>query len=84
MTAATAQDTVRRIIAEQLGIDLALLKLEHKLQDDLGADSLDNIEIVMALEEAFGIALPDEEVETALVQNTVGALADYVAGKVRQ
>lgn len=84
MIAATAQDTVRRIVAEQLGIDPALLKLERKLQDDLGADSLDNIEIVMALEEAFGIALPDEEVETALVQNTVGALADYVAGKVRQ
>jgi acyl carrier protein len=84
VTAATAQDTVRRIIAEQLGIDPALLKLEHKLQDDLGADSLDNIEIVMALEEAFGIALPDEEIEPALVQNTVGALADYVAGKVRQ
>ena len=54
---------VRDIIVEQLGVDAAQVKPEASFVNDLGADSLDTVELVMALEEAFDMEIPDEEAE---------------------
>ena len=54
---------VKQIIAEQLGVDEPEIKSESSFIDDLGADSLDTVELVMAFEEEFGIEIPDEEAE---------------------
>ena len=63
-------DKVKNIIAEHLGIDdLGKLTDDAKFIDDLGADSLDTVELVMAFEEAFNVEIPDEKAETIL---TVG------------
>jgi acyl carrier protein len=63
-------DKVKNIIAEHLGIDdLGKLTDDAKFIDDLGADSLDTVELVMAFEEAFSVEIPDEKAETIL---TVG------------
>ena len=55
---------VRQIVAEQLGVALAEITPGANILDDLGADSLDVVELVMALEDAFQIAVPDEEMES--------------------
>ena len=63
-------DKVKKIIAEHLGIeDMGKITEEAKFIDDLGADSLDTVELVMAFEEAFDVEIPDEKAETIL---TVG------------
>jgi len=54
---------IREIIAEQLGVDADEITPETSFVDDLGADSLDTVELVMALEEEFGIEIPDEDAE---------------------
>ena len=54
---------VKQIIAEQLGVDEPEIKSDSSFIDDLGADSLDTVELVMAFEEEFGIEIPDEEAE---------------------
>ncbi|MEB3254914.1 MAG: acyl carrier protein [Synechococcaceae cyanobacterium] len=56
-------EKVRSIVAEQLGVDAAEVKPESNFTNDLGADSLDTVELVMALEEAFDIEIPDEAAE---------------------
>ena len=56
-------DRVKKIIVEQLGVELADVKDESNFIDDLGADSLDTVELVMAFEEEFGLEIPDEEAE---------------------
>ena len=57
------EEKVRSIIVDQLGVGEAEVKPEASFVDDLGADSLDTIELVMAFEEAFGIEIPDEDAE---------------------
>ena len=57
------EQRVKKIIAEQLGVNEAEIKNESSFVDDLGADSLDTVELVMALEEEFGIEIPDEDAE---------------------
>jgi acyl carrier protein len=57
------EQRVKKIVAEQLGANEADVKLESSFVDDLGADSLDTVELVMALEEAFECEIPDEEAE---------------------
>jgi len=57
------QEKVAEIIAEQLGVDVGEVKGDASFTDDLGADSLDIVELVMALEEEFGIEIPDEDSE---------------------
>lgn len=70
---------VRAIVAEQLGVELSELHPEASLLDDLGADSLDVVEMVMTLEEAFEIEVPDAEVETL---RTIADVERYVASAV--
>ena len=69
------EQRVRKIIAEQLGVNETEIKNESSFVDDLGADSLDTVELVMALEEEFGTEIPDEEAETL---TTVQQAIDYV------
>ncbi|QMT34495.1 acyl carrier protein [Conchiformibius steedae DSM 2580] len=69
------EQQVKKIVAEQLGVAEDQVKNESSFQDDLGADSLDTVELVMALEEAFGCEIPDEDAEKI---TTVQAAIDYV------
>ena len=57
------EQRVKKIIAEQLGVNEGEIKTESSFVDDLGADSLDTVELVMAFEEEFGIEIPDEDAE---------------------
>ena len=66
---------VKKVVAEKLGIDENTIKNEASFIDDLGADSLDTVELVMALEEEFGCEIPDEEAEKI---TTVQKAIDYV------
>jgi acyl carrier protein len=66
---------VKKIIAEQLGVDEGEINNESHFIDDLGADSLDTVELVMALEEEFGIEIPDEDAEKI---QTVGDVQKYI------
>lgn len=69
---------VKKIISEQLGVPEGDVKLESSFVNDLGADSLDTVELVMALEEEFGVEIPDEDAEKiATVQNAI----DYIKAK---
>ena len=71
---------LKNIVAEHLGIEsVEAVQLDSNLIDDLGADSLDMVEMIMALEEAFGIEVPDEDAEEV---ETFGELVAYVAAKV--
>ena len=69
------EQRVKDIIVEQLGVDPAQVKEEASFLDDLGADSLDTVELVMALEEEFGMAIPDEEAEKI---TKVGDAINYI------
>lgn len=71
-------EKVREIVAEQLSVDAAEVKAESNFQNDLGADSLDTVELVMALEEAFDIEIPDEAAEKIA---TVGDAVTYILEK---
>ena len=66
---------VKKIVAEQLGVAEADIKIESSFVEDLGADSLDNVELVMALEEEFECEIPDEEAEKI---TTVQQAVDYI------
>ncbi len=69
---------VKQIVVDHLGIDDAKVTTESKFIDDLGADSLDTVELVMAFEEKFGIEIPDDAAETIqTVQNAI----DYIESK---
>ena len=72
---ASADEKVKQIIVEQLGVDEAEVTASASFQDDLGADSLDIVELVMAFEEAFEIEIPDEDAEKI---KTVKDAIDYV------
>jgi acyl carrier protein len=69
------EDRVKEIIVEQLGVDAEEVTPEAAFIDDLGADSLDTVELVMAFEEEFNIEIPDEEAEKIL---TVKDAVDYI------
>ena len=72
-------DRVIRIIVDQLGVKEEQVQPDAKFVEDLGADSLDTAELVMALEEEFGTQIPDEEAE---LLTTVGEAISYVEGKI--
>jgi acyl carrier protein len=72
---ASVEDKVKQIIVEQLGVDEAEVTPNASFVDDLGADSLDQVELIMAFEEAFDIEIPDEDAEKI---KTVQDAVDYV------
>jgi acyl carrier protein len=72
---ASVQDRVKQIIVEQLGVDEGEVTPNASFVDDLGADSLDTVELVMAFEEAFDIEVPDEDAEK---MRTVKDATDYI------
>jgi len=76
----TVEEKVKSIIVEQLGVQADEVKPEASFVDDLGADSLDTVELVMAFEEAFGIEIPDEDAEK--IQKVKDAIA-YIEGKAK-
>jgi acyl carrier protein len=69
------EQRIKKIVAEQLGVNEAEVKNESSFVDDLGADSLDTVELVMALEEEFECEIPDEQAEKI---NTVQQAIDYI------
>lgn len=72
------EETVKKIIVEQLGVDEEDVTPEASFVNDLGADSLDTVELVMAFEEEFSLEIPDEDAEKILtVQNVI----DYIKEK---
>ena len=76
------EQRVRKIIAEQLGVNEAEIKNESSFVDDLGADSLDTVELVMAFEEEFGIEIPDEDAEKITrVKEAVDYIDAHAKGK---
>jgi acyl carrier protein len=72
---ASVEEKVKSIIVDQLGVNEAEVTANASFVDDLGADSLDQIELVMAFEEAFGIDIPDEDAENI---KTVKNAVEYV------
>ena len=74
-------DKVKKIVVEQLGVSEDQVTPEAKIIEDLGADSLDQVELIMALEEAFGSNIPDEEAEKL---TTVGDAIAYVESKSQE
>jgi acyl carrier protein len=73
--AAAVEDKVKQIIVEQLGVDEGEVTPNASFVDDLGADSLDTVELVMAFEEAFDIEIPDEDAEKI---RTVKDATEYI------
>ncbi|MFM1558406.1 MAG: acyl carrier protein [Roseibacillus sp.] len=71
----TSEAKIKEIIVEQLGVNADQVTREAKLIEDLGADSLDAVELVMAIEEEFGIEVPDENAEKL---QAVGDIIDYI------
>ncbi len=76
-----SQDKIKQIIADQLGVKKEEVTDNAKFVDDLGADSLDTVELVMALEEEFGIEIPDEEAEKLATVGDALRYIDEKAGK---
>lgn len=72
------EDKVKSIIAEQLGVNIEQVTPEASFIEDLGADSLDTVELVMAFEEEFGAEIPDEDAEKL---TTVGGVISYLSEK---
>ena len=75
MTTESIFDSVRRILVDQLGVESESVAMESSFIDDLNADSLDIVELVMALEQEFGVSIPDEEAERI---KTVQDAVDYI------
>jgi acyl carrier protein len=78
MAEKTIEEKTREIIVEQLGVNPEQVTSNARFIEDLGADSLDTVELVMAFEEEFGVEVPDEEAEKLL---TVGDVIRYVEEK---
>lgn len=77
----SVEDDVRKITVEKLGVKPEEVTLDAKFIDDLGADSLDTVELIMALEEKFGIEVPDEDAEKL---DTIGKSVEYIEQKISE
>ena len=75
----STEDRIKKIVVDQLGVNADQITPEAKFIEDLGADSLDTVELVMALEEEFGNEIPDEEAEKL---TTVGDVIQYIEAHV--
>ncbi|MBK8335560.1 MAG: acyl carrier protein [Sterolibacteriaceae bacterium] len=75
------EQRVKKIVAEQLGVNESEIKIESSFVDDLGADSLDTVELVMALEEEFECEIPDEEAEKI---TTVQQAVNYINAHLKK
>ena len=73
------EDKVKELIVDQLGVDPSKVTPDANFIDDLGADSLDTVELIMAFEEEFGIEIPDEDAENL---TTVGKAYEYLNSKL--
>lgn len=73
-------ENIRKIISEQLGIDEKNISLDSNLTSDLDADSLDAVEIIMALEDEYSIEIPDEKIENL---KTISDLVEYIESLVQ-
>ncbi len=82
-TTGTTFERVKKIIVEQLGVDEAEVTPEASITDDLGADSLDQVELVMAFETEFNIDIPDEEAETIKTAGDAVKKIDETAPKAQ-
>ncbi|UCH53821.1 MAG: acyl carrier protein [Pseudomonadota bacterium] len=77
----SVEERVKKIVVEQLGVNEGEVKAEASFVDDLGADSLDTVELVMALEEEFDCEIPDEEAEKI---TTVQQAIDYINAHLKK
>jgi len=73
-------EKVQEIVAEKLGIEKSKITMEASFIDDLGADSLDTVELIMKMEEDFSIEIPDEDAERL---KTVGEVVNYLDSKLK-
>jgi len=73
-------DSIRARLAEQLGIDIETISAESNIIDDLGADSLDSVELIMALEDEYGLTIETEDAEKLLTVGDVAAFVDNWVG----
>ena len=80
MDAKTVEERVKNIIVEQLRVEPEQVKPEAQFVNELGADSLDTVELIMALEEEFDIEIPDEQAEKI---KTVGEAIDHIKAKAK-
>ena len=71
-------ENITEILAEQLDADREAMTMETKIADDLGADSLDLVDLLMSVEDEFGIEIPDEDVENI---QTIGDIVEYINSK---
>lgn len=78
MERSEVERVVKEVVVEQLGVDVGEVNDKASFVDDLGADSLDTVELVMAFEEKFGLEIPDEAAEKIL---SVGDAVNYIAAK---
>jgi len=78
MTKSEIEKVVKEVVVEQLGVDAGEVTENASFVDDLGADSLDTVELVMAFEEKFGLEIPDDDAEKI---RTVGDAVTYIASK---
>ena len=73
-------ETIRKIISEQLGLDEKIISLDSNLTTDLDADSLDAVEIIMAIEDEFSIEIPDDRIEDLV---SIHDLVEYIESSVQ-
>lgn len=76
----TIEERVKKIVAEQLGLEVDKIRNDASFVEDLGADSLDTVELVMALEEEFEAEIPDEDAEKI---TTIQQAIDYIEGQAK-
>jgi len=81
MSERSVEERVRDLVVEQLGVNPEQVTREASFIDDLGADSLDTVELVMAFEEEFGLEIPDEDAEKI---TTVGDAITYIKKKLQE
>ncbi|NLH39722.1 MAG: acyl carrier protein [Elusimicrobia bacterium] len=79
MTRENISDEIKKLISESLSVDMKEIKEDSKFVDDLGADSLDIVELVMSMETKFDVEIPDEDAQKI---KTVGEAVDYISNKI--